>query len=44
MRDIDMLLIVLLTLMTGVWVSVIFNFGGIVQTFSAIFHWMESLR
>lgn len=44
MRDIDMLLIILLTLMTGVWISVIFNIGGIVHSFSSIFHWLENLR
>lgn len=44
MRDIDMLLIVSLTLMAVVWFAVFFNIGGIVHTISAIFHWVEELR
>jgi hypothetical protein len=44
MRGVDRLLMVLLTIMTGIWISVLFNIGGTAQTLSAIFHWMESLR
>ncbi|WP_255328563.1 MULTISPECIES: hypothetical protein [unclassified Serratia (in: enterobacteria)] len=44
MRGVDRLLIALLTVMAGVWISVMFNLGGTTQTLSAIFHWIESLR
>lgn len=44
MRGVDRLLMALLTVMAGVWISVMFNIGGTVQTLAAIFHWMESLR
>lgn len=44
MRGIDRLLMALLSIMTGIWIAVLFNFGGSVQKLSAILQWMESLR